>query len=223
MYLSESKILIMKNAFLTFVVLFISYQLFSQNLSKKEETIIREVEKLNQESIDFLEKVVNVNSGTLNFAGVRENGRIFDEAFQEIGFETNWYDLRESVNRAGHLFAEIKGKKGKKILLIGHLDTVFDKDSPFQKFEMLDDTYASAPGGNDMKGGNVVMLFALKALKEAGYLKDAQIIVALHGDEESAGKPVSISRKHIIDAAKRSDIGLGFETATGFSYATVAR
>ncbi|MEL7006000.1 MAG: M20/M25/M40 family metallo-hydrolase, partial [Bacteroidota bacterium] len=122
-----------------------------------------------------------------------------------------------------YLFSLSSQQKDKRILLIGHLDTVFDKDSPFQKFEMLDGTYASAPGGNDMKGGNVVMLFALKALKEAGYLKNTQIIVALHGDEESAGKPVSISRKHIIDAAKRSDVGLGFETATGFGYATVAR
>ena len=213
----------MKNTFLIIVFTVAIQSLFAQNLSKKEEAILREVEKLDRESIDFLERVVNINSGTLNFEGVRENGRIFGEAFREIGFETNWYDLRESVNRAGHLFAERKGKKGKRLLLIGHLDTVFDKDSPFQKFEILDDTYAKAPGGNDMKGGNVVILYALKALQNAGLLKNTQIIVALHGDEESAGKPINISRKHIIEAAKRSDIGLGFETASGFDYATVAR
>lgn len=223
MYISGTKLLIMKKVFLTFVILLVVSHSFAQSLNKKEEAILREVEKLNEESIGFLEKVVNINSGTLNFDGVKENGRIFDEAFQQIGFETNWYDQRESVNRAGHLFAEVKGKKGKKILLIGHLDTVFDKDSPFQKFEIIDDGTASAPGGNDMKGGNVVMLYALKALYNAGYLKNTQIIVALHGDEESAGKPISISRKHIIEAAKRSDIALGFETATGFDYATVAR
>ena len=213
----------MKNTFLILVLVLLVNPLFSQKLSKKEEAILKEVEKLDQESKDFLERVVNINSGTLNFDGVTENGRIFGEAFREIGFETNWYDLRESVNRAGHLFAERTGKKGKRLLLIGHLDTVFDRASPFRKFEIIDDTYAKAPGGNDMKGGNVVILYALKALQNAGYLDNTQIIVALHGDEESAGKPISISRKHIIDAAKRSDIGLGFETASGFDYATVAR
>ncbi|MDX1315288.1 MAG: M20/M25/M40 family metallo-hydrolase, partial [Eudoraea sp.] len=82
---------------------------------------------------------------------------------------------------------------------------------------------AHAPGGNDMKGGDVIILYALKALQEHGLLKDAQIIVAFTGDEESTGKPLSLSRKDLIDAAKRSDIALGFETSTGFNYATVAR
>ncbi|MEL7144717.1 MAG: M20/M25/M40 family metallo-hydrolase [Bacteroidota bacterium] len=194
---------------------------YAQNLTKAEKAILKEAEKLDAASIDFLERVVNVNSGTLNFEGVRENGRLFANAFSEIGFDTTWYDLSE-VNRAGHLFAERKGRKGKRLLLIGHLDTVFDRDSPFQKFERKGDM-AHAPGGNDMKGGNVVLLYALKALYNAGYLKNTQIIVALHGDEESAGKPLTISRRDIINAAKRSDVALGFETATGFDYATVAR
>ena len=74
-----------------------------------------------------------------------------------------------------------------------------------------------------MKGGDVIVLYALKALHDNGLLKNAQIIVAFTGDEESTGKPLSISRKDLIDAAKRSDIALGFETSTGFNYATVAR
>ena len=94
---------------------------------------------------------------------------------------------------------------------------------PFEEFKMVNDSIAHAPGGNDMKGGNVVMLFALKALKENGLLNDAQIIAAFTGDEEASGKPISISRNHLIEAAKRSDIALGFETSTGFNYATVAR
>ena len=82
---------------------------------------------------------------------------------------------------------------------------------------------AYAPGGNDMKGGNVVILYALKALHELNLLKDASITVAYTGDEESTGKPLSISRKDLIAAAKSSDIALGFETATGFNNATIAR
>lgn len=108
-------------------------------------------------------------------------------------------------------------------MLIGHLDTVFEEDSPFQEFERLNDSIAHAPGGNDMKGGDVIVLYALKALKENGLLEDAQIVVAFTGDEESTGKPLEVSRRDLIEAAKRSDIALGFETATGYDKATVAR
>ena len=137
-----------------------------------------------------------------------------------------WISMPDSLNRAGHLFAEtpaVKKPKGKKLLLIGHLDTVFEENSPFQNFERINDSIAFAPGGNDMKGGNVIILYALKALNEQGLLKNTQVIVAFTGDEESSGKPLSISRKDLIDAAKKSDIALGFETSTGFNYATVAR
>ena len=195
----------------------------AQKLSKQEKRIIKTVSKNNTEAITFLKKVVNINSGTLNLKGVKEVGNVFQEAFRGIDFETSWIEMPDEVNRAGHLFAETKGKKGKKLLLIGHLDTVFEEDSPFQKFTMVNDSIAHAPGGNDMKGGDVIVLYALKALKENGLLDDAQIIVAFTGDEESAGKPLSVSRKHLVDAAKRSDIALGFETSTGFNYATVAR
>jgi glutamate carboxypeptidase len=82
---------------------------------------------------------------------------------------------------------------------------------------------AHAPGGNDMKGGDVIILYALKALADNGLLKNSQIIAAFTGDEEASGKPLAISRKHLVDAAKRSDIALCFETSTGFNYATVAR
>ena len=74
-----------------------------------------------------------------------------------------------------------------------------------------------------MKGGNMIIIYALKALKEAGLLKDRQVIVIMHGDEESSGKPISMSRKDIIEAAQRSDIALCFETGTGMDYATIAR
>ncbi|NAS14279.1 M20/M25/M40 family metallo-hydrolase [Poritiphilus flavus] len=195
----------------------------SQKLSRTEKKIVKSIEKNNQAAIAFLEEVVNINSGTLNAKGVQKVGKVFAEAFEGLDFTTKWIDMPAEMNRAGHLFAETTGTKGKKLLLIGHLDTVFEENSPFQKFEMVNDSIAHAPGGNDMKGGNVIVLYALKALHENGLLKDAQIIVAFTGDEESTGKPLEISRKPLIDAAKRSDIGLGFETSTGFNYATVAR
>jgi glutamate carboxypeptidase len=195
---------------------------YAQDLSKVEKNLLKTVSANNTEAIEFLKEVVNINSGTMNHEGVRKVGMVFKSAFEELDFETRWIDLSE-VDRSGHLFAETTGEKGKKLLLIGHLDTVFEADSPFQEFKMVNDSIAHAPGGNDMKGGNVIILYALKALKENNLLNDARIIVAYTGDEESTGKPLSISRKDLIDAAKRSDVALGFETATGFNYATVAR
>jgi glutamate carboxypeptidase len=131
--------------------------------------------------------------------------------------------MPEEMNRAGHFFANISGKKGKKILLIGHLDTVFEENSPFQQFKRLNDSIARGPGANDMKGGDVIVLYALKALANLNLLDNANITVAFTGDEESTGKPLSISRKKLIEVAKEADIALGFETSTGFDNATIAR
>ncbi len=213
----------MKTKYSLIALLFVTLNIFSQKVSKIEKKILSSVTKNNKEAIQFLEDVVNINSGTLNLEGVKKVGFIFKDAFNAINFDTQWIEMPTELNRAGHLFAETNGSKGKKLLLIGHLDTVFEEDSPFQKFEMLNDSIAHAPGGNDMKGGNVIILYALKALEENGLLKNAQIIVAFTGDEESTGKPLDISRKDLISAAKRSDVALGFETSTGFNYATIAR
>ncbi|MEX0845092.1 MAG: M20/M25/M40 family metallo-hydrolase [Balneolaceae bacterium] len=210
-----------KFLFITLLALF-SFNLFAQQLSETEKRILDHIDANHAEALHFLETNVNINSGTLNLEGVRKVGENYINAYNKLGFETNWIP-QDDVNRSGHFFAEQKGSKGKKMLLIGHLDTVFEPDSPFQKFEMLNDSIATGPGVNDMKGGNVLILYALKALKEAGAITNAQIIVALTGDEEKAGSPISKSRKDLIEAAKRSDIALGFETASGFSFATVAR
>jgi glutamate carboxypeptidase len=213
------------------IISFLSLLIFSgfstahaqQKLSRTEKQLVKLVSANNDEAIAFLEEVVNVNSGTLNLKGVREVGALFEGAFDAIGFETLWEEMPEEMNRAGHLIARIEGAQGKKLLLIGHLDTVFEENSPFQTFERVNDSIAKAPGGNDMKGGDVIILYALKALRQAGVLNDASIEVVFTGDEESTGKPLSVSRKSLVEAAKRADIALGYETSTGFDYATVAR
>lgn len=209
--------------YLTFIFVFTClHPAEAQTLTNKEKQILKAIDKNYNESLVFLEKTVNINSGTHNLTGVREVGKIFGQEFAKIGFHSQWIPMPEEMKRAGHLFAERKGSKGKRLLLIGHLDTVFEPDSPFQSWT-AQDSIATGPGVNDMKGGNVIILYALKALEETGALKDAQVIVALHGDEESSGTPVEISRKDIIEAAKQSDLALAFETGTGFGYATVAR
>jgi glutamate carboxypeptidase len=202
-------------------MLFVSPAL-CQKLNARERKIVDQVDKNMPECLQLLERTVNINSGTLNAKGVREVGAIMQQGFESSGLTTQWIAMPDSMNRGGHLFAEKKGREGKRLLLIGHLDTVFEPYSPFQKY-VFQDTIALGPGTNDMKSGNLVILYALKALAGAGLLKDAQVVVALHGDEENAGDPEDISRRDIIEAAKRSDVALAFETGTGFDAATVAR
>ena len=195
----------------------------AQELSDTERKIVDWIDAHNDENVAFLEEVVNVNSGTENHEGVREVGRMYAEAFAAIGMDTTWEDL-SAVNRSGSLYAEQKGTRGKRLLLIGHLDTVFPKDSPFQKWEMLNDSIAAGPGTEDMKGGNNVILYALKALHAVGALADARIVVALTGDEEFTGRPFEISRRRFVEEAKNSDAALGFEGGVGhMNSATVAR
>jgi glutamate carboxypeptidase len=138
---------------------------------------------------------------------------------EALGFKVDWTPMESLDGRAGDLVAEHAcpdgaGKCGKRLLLIGHMDTVFEPSSSFQKFSIVPGTngnVATGPGVNDMKGGLVVMLTALKAMKAAGTLDNAEIRIVLSGDEEKHGTPASVSRKDMIDAAKRSDVALEFE------------
>lgn len=213
------------NSMISSLILFsllLATRLPAQKLTATEKKIVQTVDQNMDECLKFLEESVNINSGTQNKEGVEKTAAHMRRAFDEIGFATKWIPLPKELNRSGHLFAEKKGSKGKRLLLIGHLDTVFEPESPFQRYKRKD-SVAYGPGTNDMKGGNMVMLYALKALDDLGVLDEARIIVALHGDEEEAGRPLEVSRADIIEAAKRSDVALAFETGTAFGDATVAR
>lgn len=182
-------------------------------LSPEEKEIVRWTAEHEAEALALVEKTVNVNSGTMNHAGVRAVGDAFGAEFAKIGLAPRWIPMPAEVNRAGHLFAEKKGTKGKRLLLIGHLDTVFEKDSPFQKYVREGDV-ARGPGAADMKSGDVIILYALKALHARGLLADATVTVALTGDEESTGLPLALSRGDLVEAARRSDVALAFEGGT---------
>ena len=161
--------------------------------------------------LGLLEQLVNQNSGTLNLKGVRAVHDMLVPEFEALGFKVRWVD-QSAVGRAGHFIAEHKGRKGtKRLLLIGHLDTVFELDHPFQKFERVSAEKVKGPGAADDKGGVVAMLAALRAMHQAGTLKDANIEVVLTGDEEEAGLPLSIARADLIAAGKRADVALDFE------------
>jgi glutamate carboxypeptidase len=182
-------------------------------LSSDERALVTFVDAHNDEALALLERVVNINSGTQNFDGVRAVGRAFQAELDTLGFTTRWVD-GAAFKRAGHLIAE-HGGQGPRILLIGHLDTVFEKDSPFQKFERLDARTARGPGIIDMKGGDVVMISALKALNAAGALKRMNLAVVLTGDEEDSGEPLSAAREALVAAAKGAEVAIGFEDGPG--------
>ena len=178
-------------------------------LNPDERALAAYIDAHNSESLSLLERVVNINSGTQNFEGVREVGRVLAAEFDRLGFHTRWVD-GAAFKRAGHLVADHPGS-GPRILLIGHLDTVFEKDSPFQKFESIDDRTARGPGIIDMKGGDVVMIGALKALQSIGALTSMNVIVVMTGDEEDSGDPLSAARDALVSAARGADLAIGFE------------
>ncbi|APE05770.1 peptidase M20 [Alteromonas sp. RW2A1] len=187
-----------------------------------EKKITQHIDKSLAHSASLLEKTVNINSGTMNFDGVKKVGALYQAEFNAMGFETQWVD-GEEFNRAGHLVASF-GSTGPKILMIGHLDTVFAKDDAFQNYKRIDDNHVAGPGITDMKGGDVIIIAALKALKELDLLDKVSVKVVMTGDEESSGSPLSLSKKALIDAAIWADIALGFEDADGdIKTAVVAR
>jgi glutamate carboxypeptidase len=178
-------------------------------LNPDERSLTAFVDRDNDRALALLERIVNINSGTMNFQGVREVGAVLRAEFDSIGFKTEWVD-GAPFGRAGHLVAEHPGP-GPRLLLIGHLDTVFEPHSPFQKFERKSATAAKGPGVTDMKGGNVVMLQALKALHSTGTLKSMNIIVVMTGDEEAGGRPLAASRAALVKAAQGAEAAIGFE------------
>jgi glutamate carboxypeptidase len=182
-------------------------------LSAEERTIVRTVDAENARTLALLQRIVDINSGTMNFTGVRRVGDALRVELDSLGFTTRWVD-GASFHRAGHLVAEHPGP-GPKLLLIGHLDTVFEPSSPFQHFEHVDDSTARGPGVIDMKGGDVIIIGALRALKAAGVLGRLNVTVVYDGDEEDAGTPLTEARRALVEAARGAAAAIGFEDGPG--------
>ncbi len=180
-------------------------------LSRGEQRIVTAAAAEDERAIALLEKLVNVNSGTMNLPGVEQVGQIMASELQPLGFATRWHAM-SAVGRAGHLIAEHHGSgHGRRLLLIGHLDTVFEKDSPFQRYQRRGNT-VEGPGVSDMKGGLAIMVSALRALQASGAWQTVNVSIVLDGDEENAGNPLSVSRADLIEEARNADVALEFET-----------
>jgi len=206
---------------MTFLVAVISIN--AQSLSKTEQQILSAIDVEMPATLELLKESVNINSGTFNISGVKKVGEMYGKELSTIGFTVEWISVPDSMKRAGHLVAYRKGKKGKRLFLIGHLDTVFEPDMTPNPFTMLNDSTATGQGVNDMKGGDVLVIAALKALHKQGLLDDVSITIYFTGDEENAGEPRAISRGDFIERAKQHDIALAFETANGMNTVATAR
>lgn len=197
-------------------------------LSGEEQAMVSAVDADRGHVEDFLERFVNQNSGSLNLEGVRAAAEIVRPEFEALGFDVEWVDMTET-GRAGHLVMTHKGSgKGKRLLMIGHLDTVFEPGSGFDGFtrDPKDANRATGPGIGDNKGGVAVILASLRAMASAGTLDGADIKVVLTGDEERSGSPIAIARRDLIDAGKWADVALGFEglvSENGEDFGTIAR
>lgn len=201
------------------VMLFISVLVRANaaGLTPGEQKVVAWADAHREDFARDLQAAVMIDSATENLAGVRLMAEHFGRQLQELGFESRYVELPASTGRAGHLVAEHRGTKGKRLLLLGHLDTVYPGGTYRREGDI-----AHASGVGDMKGGDVVMIHALRALHDAGALADTQIIVVMSGDEEAPGTPIEVVRRDLLEAARRSDLVLAFESAIG-NTGTVAR
>jgi glutamate carboxypeptidase len=189
------------------------------SLTPVEQRMAENVDANNAADLALLEQLVDINSGTMHLAGVLAVKDVLVPHFEKLGFRVKWVPMDTLTHRAGDLVAEHpcpegQGHCGKRLLLVGHMDTVFEPSSPFQRYTIVPGSsgkMATGPGVADMKGGLVVMLAALRAMESAGALRNTEIRIVLSGDEERFGDPVELARRDLVAAAKQSDVALEFE------------
>ena len=188
-------------------------------LNADERALVQWLDSEEDNMLQLLERFTNINSGSLNKPGVDEIGRILSQELVNLGFTTRTLpgELIEmpscpgssyNIDVADHILASRSGN-GKRLLLMGHMDTVFPPDSPFQTFSRDGDTMYG-PGVVDMQGGLVVMLYALKALQNSGELDDVHLSILLNSDEEIGSLS---SRKYLEEQARLHDYGLVYESS----------
>ncbi len=213
----------MKKCFLLCLMTISFLMSSAQSLQPIEQKLIKKIEEHYPAMMELLKNSVNINSGTFNVAGVKAVGQLYAKELEKLGFNIEWINMPDSIKRAGHLVATRKGNKGKKLLLLGHLDTVFEPDMPSNPFTILNDSTITGQGINDMKGGDVIIIAAMKAMHELNLLNNSTITIYMTGDEENAGEPRSITRGDFIERAKQHDAVLAFEGAAGFNTIATAR
>ncbi len=152
-----------------------------------------------------LKRVVQINSHTRNKRGVDAVGTLFGDWMEALGYETRRYE-RELIGDHLLFRSPVSGKR-RRILLLGHLDTVFAPGS-FEEWRE-DEEWVCGPGVCDMKGGNIVALEALRAIhEERGRIEDIDLLLV--SDEETGSDD---SKMVTSELAREYDICFVFEAA----------
>ena len=186
------------------------------HFSPEERKVVQWLSGQEDHMLKLLKDLVLINSGSGNKEGLNQVRKRLAKELQSLGFKTETLlggemDILSCKSKkfkfADHLVATLRGNSGKRLLLSGHMDTVFSKGHSFNEIT-FDGDLIKGPGVSDMKGGLVVMIYALKALHQLGHLKDRHITVILNSDEEVGSLS---SRPYIENLAKVHDFGLVFE------------
>jgi len=153
------------------------------------QMVVDYIDSRKDEMLTFLEKLVNIDSGSNFVEGVNQVGSMLIERLNEWGFETS---IMEGHRYGNHIYAQY-GTGDPSVLLMGHIDTVFPagtaKQRPFTLNNIEDKAYG--PGVFDMKSGDVVMLYAVRAFlnSRSGEI-NGSVRIYLNSDEEP-GSPES--------------------------------
>ncbi|MEM8988221.1 MAG: hydrolase [Pseudomonadota bacterium] len=185
------------------------------------EDILRDIDGEAPDMIERVKAWSAVNSGSFNMPGLEAMADHIETAFAALGGEAERLDADEvetvdaggAVRKTprGALYRLVKRPQAPyRVLLCGHMDTVFGVDHPFQSCRMLDDETLNAPGAADMKGGLIVMLHALKALEKSPFAEQVGYEVLINADEEIGSLG---SARRLTEAAERAHFGMVFEPA----------
>ncbi len=153
-----------------------------------------------EQFITDFQTIVNMDSSSDNKNGIEKVARFFETRFKALGLETWVMFLGDE--KIPCLYAEHK-KEGKPfdVMFLGHMDTVFPEGEAAKRPFSIQDGKAFGPGVCDMKGGLLVVLHAVEALKQDGLLDALSICVAFNGDEETGSHA---SKEWIMETAQKS-------------------
>ena len=182
------------------------------------EKLLQAIETKHEKMVQFLEKMVNIDSGIDSPEGVANVARIIGDKLAEMDFSVEYLDYPGACT---HLLAKKQGTGNKEVMIIGHMDTLFPIGTVAKRPFTIKDGKAYGPGVLDMKGGITIALFALEALYESGW-NDKNVTVLFAGDEEPA-HPKTNAPELFEQHAKGKDAVFNMETASAGQAVLVGR
>jgi glutamate carboxypeptidase len=183
------------------------------------ERILHYLETTEAEQLQLLERLILQTSHTLDKDGVDRVGRIIAEALADCSLTLTVNKVAERGDNLIFHSAACCTTGPRHILLVGHMDTVFPRESPFNSFR-TDADHAYGPGVIDMKGGLVLAIYLLKALQSQNLLESIPIVFICNSDEEMGS---TYSTGLIREEASKSLCALVFECGGGKGEVVTAR